>query len=239
VKNFLLIFLSLVAVGELITLGIINFQKSPQKTQQARTASSSSQTINPKPQEVAVLSASDYLASITTATPSGTQVGSITLTPTISISPKPTSTATPNIPASSTPSHTPSPSASPTVSPSPTPASSPSVSPSATPTATVIARITYSSQEINSFVDKFAGQYGVDANSIRHIALCESGFRADAVNGPYGGLFQFHSNTWLSWRKKMGEDGNADLRFNAEEAVQTAAYVLKNNSVGIWPNCKP
>ena len=35
----------------------------------------------------------------------------------------------------------------------------------------------------------------------------------------------------------MGEDKNNDLRFNAEEAVQTAAYVLSINQAYIWPNC--
>jgi len=37
----------------------------------------------------------------------------------------------------------------------------------------------------------------------------------------------------------MGEETDANLRFNAEEAVQTAAYVLKENKAYIWPNCLP
>ena len=37
----------------------------------------------------------------------------------------------------------------------------------------------------------------------------------------------------------MGEDPDISLRYNAEEAVQTAAYNLSINNAGIWPNCAP
>lgn len=89
------------------------------------------------------------------------------------------------------------------------------------------------------FIERFAGQYGVDPNVLRHVAVCESGFRADAINGPYAGLFQFNVNTWKNNRKLMGEDTNLDLRFNAEEATQTAAYLMSIGKRGIWPNCYP
>jgi len=29
------------------------------------------------------------------------------------------------------------------------------------------------------------------------------------------------------------------LRFNAEEAVQTAAFALSQGKTSIWPNCSP
>ena len=108
-----------------------------------------------------------------------------------------------------------------------------------TPTPTPIPQPEFSGEEIHKFIERFSAQYSCDPNVLRHIAVCESGFRADAVNGPYVGLFQFATVTWKSHRNLMGEDGNPDLRFNAEEAVQTAAYVVSQGKGYIWPNCYP
>lgn len=128
--------------------------------------------------------------------------------------------------------------------PSPTPTSSPS--PTATarqatpkPTATAVPVPTFTSEQINSFIERFAAQYGVDPNVLRHIALCESGFDPLAENVGYAGLYQFGSITWKNFRKQIGEDPSVDLRFNAEEAVQTAAYAFSQGKMGIWPNCAP
>jgi soluble lytic murein transglycosylase-like protein len=61
-----------------------------------------------------------------------------------------------------------------------------------------------------------------------------------ASHAGYGGLFQFGSITWKNIRKEIGEDPNPDLRFNAEEAVQTAAYAIsKGKKSSFWPNCYP
>jgi hypothetical protein len=96
-----------------------------------------------------------------------------------------------------------------------------------------------SSQEINGFIDLFAGQYGVNSNVLRHIAICESGFNPIATNGPYVGLYQFSAGTWNTYREKLGGNKNPDLRINAEEAVQTAAYIVSIGKSSIWPNCLP
>lgn len=130
-----------------------------------------------------------------------------------------------------TPSPSASPSPSPTVSPKPTPRETPSPSP--------VPQPTFSSSEIYEFTNRFAGQYGVDPNVIRAIAICESGFKPNAKYIKYVGLFQFDSVTWKNLRIKMGEDHNPDLRANAEEAVQTAAYAISIGKRGIWPNCNP
>lgn len=114
-----------------------------------------------------------------------------------------------------------------------------SPSPSLTPSPTPLAVVPYTSQQINELINRFGGQYGVDPNIIRHVALCESGFNPAARNLIYGGLFQFSSSTWISFRNLMGEDTNAELRFNAEEAVQTAAYAISKGKGHIWPNCYP
>lgn len=129
------------------------------------------------------------------------------------------------------PTLTPSPTATPTPSPSPTP--------TLIPTPTSIPMPKYTSAEINGFIDRFAGQYGVDPNVLRHIAVCESGFNSQAVNGPNAGLYQFTKNSWITNRKLIGEDPNPDLRFDAEEAVQTTAYLLSLGKYYMWPNCRP
>ncbi len=139
---------------------------------------------------------------------------------------------------------TPTPLASPTPSPSPSPTITPSPSPvpTATPTKTPKPLPTPSPippSEINALIDRFSAQYAVDANVMRHIAICESGFDPNAVNGTYVGLFQFGPVTWKNIRREIGEAADIYLRFSAEESAQTAAYALSQGKRGIWPNCAP
>lgn len=145
-------------------------------------------------------------------------------------------TATPtNMPLTPTP--TPTPTITATPSPSPMPTSSPT--PTLSPTPTAVPQPKFSDEQIHALINRFAGQYGVDVNILRHLAVCESGFREYAANGPYAGLFQFAPITWQNIRKEIGESSDPDLRFNAEEAVQTAAYALSQGKIGIWPGCRP
>jgi len=131
------------------------------------------------------------------------------------------------------------PSPSPTDSPTPEPTPTPTPVPTPKPTPTPVPQPTYSSQQINEFIDRFAAQYNVSPHILRHIALCESGFNPEALYVGYAGLYQFGPITWKNVRIKMGEDPDISLRYNAEEAVQTAAYNLSINNAGIWPNCAP
>ncbi len=136
-----------------------------------------------------------------------------------------------------TPSSSPEETYSPIPSLSPSPIKTPTPTPTKAPTP--VPQPTYSSQQINEFIVRFAAQYGVSPDILRYVALCESGFNSQAKNGGYSGLFQFNSTTWKNLRTKMGEDINVDLRTNAEEAVQTAAYAISIGDTGIWPNCYP
>lgn len=139
-----------------------------------------------------------------------------------------------------TSSLTPSPTPFPTESPTPTDSPSPSPTPIPTKTPTPVPTPSpASSEEINGFIDRFAGQYGVDPNVVRHLALCESGFRPNAVNGDYVGLFQFGPTTWKNIRAEIGEDTSINLRYSAEESTQTACYALSKGKSKIWPNCMP
>ncbi|KKU09658.1 MAG: hypothetical protein UX13_C0034G0005 [Candidatus Woesebacteria bacterium GW2011_GWB1_45_5] len=131
-----------------------------------------------------------------------------------------------------TPSPFPTESPSPTLTETPTPV--PTQTPKPIPTPTPIPPA-----EINALIDRFSGQYAVDPNVMRHIAICESGFNPNAVNGPYVGLFQFGPITWKNIREEIGEDTSINLRYSAEESAQTAAYALSKGKRGIFPNCAP
>ncbi|OGV94746.1 hypothetical protein A3A66_01970 [Microgenomates group bacterium RIFCSPLOWO2_01_FULL_46_13] len=83
----------------------------------------------------------------------------------------------------------------------------------------------------------YGREYRVKPETLRKIAYCESRYRPEAINGPYGGLFQFMVSTWQSNRRAMGLDPDPDLRFNPEEAVRTAAFKISRDGVGAWPVC--
>lgn len=132
------------------------------------------------------------------------------------------------------PVNTPEPTLTPSPTLKPTPTNIPT--PTLTPTPTILP---VSSEQINGFIEQYARVYSVDPNRLRHIAICESGFNPAAVNGPYAGLYQFMSKTWSSNRAFLGEDPDPGLRLKAEEAVQTAAYLLSTKGSAFWPNCQP
>lgn len=111
--------------------------------------------------------------------------------------------------------------------------------PTPTPSPTHVPQPVLSAQEIHKLMERFASQYGVDVNVLRHIAVCESGFNPSATNRNYAGLFQFNKTTWENNRRLMGEDPNVDLRYNAEESVQTASFIISKGKNYIWPNCYP
>jgi len=134
-----------------------------------------------------------------------------------------------------------SPTAIPTAAPTPTPR--PTLTPQPTkiprPTPTPFPVKTYTPQEIHGFIERYASQYNLDVNVLRHVAVCESGFNPLAVNGPYIGLYQFGPTAWKNNRAIMGEDSELNLRYDAEESVQTAAYLISIGRSNIWPNCFP
>lgn len=133
-----------------------------------------------------------------------------------------------------TPTPTPFPTDTPT--PTPTPIPTPTPSPLPTPTPTPLP-LPVNASDINALIDRYAGQYAVAADSLRHIAMCESGYNPAAVNGPYGGLYQFSASAWKTYRSMIGKDTDPALRFSAEESVRTAAFVVSIKSYSPWPSC--
>lgn len=91
--------------------------------------------------------------------------------------------------------------------------------------------------DTHGLIEKYGRDYGVSPELLKQIAACESGFRAEAINGPYGGMFQFLASTWASNRKAMGDNPDPDLRFNAEESIRTAAFKISRDGAGAWPVC--
>jgi len=128
--------------------------------------------------------------------------------------------------------NTPTPTPSPTPTPTPTNTPTPTPKPSPTPTP-----IPVTSQQLDEWFTNSANHYSVDRSLLWRIAVCESNLRPDAVNWIYAGLFQFSPNTWKANRAVMGLDSNPYLRFNAEESIRTAAFVLSTRGAGAWPNC--
>ncbi len=140
----------------------------------------------------------------------------------------PTETPTPT----PTPSPTPSPTAKPTTTPSPSPTSTPEPTSEPTPVPETIAP-----SDLEALFVRYAIEYGIDANLLKKIADCESHFNPGSANGPYGGMFQFTATSWINKRLEMGLDPNPDLRFGANESIQTAAYSISRYGAGMWPAC--
>ncbi len=138
--------------------------------------------------------------------------------------------------ASSTqsPKPSPSPALQRTLTPSPTLALTP------TPVTTVSAT---PAQPIASVYDalfeQWSTHFGVDIQLLKYIARCESRFNPASVGGIYGGLYQFSASTWKSTRNAMSHDPDPALRFDANEAIKTAAFKIANGGKSAWKNCLP
>lgn len=90
---------------------------------------------------------------------------------------------------------------------------------------------------LDAWFTTYANRYSIDRERLRRIAICESGLRATAVNGPYVGMYQFGPTTWKAVRARMNEDTSLDLRNNPEESIKTAAFKMSTDGNAAWPNC--
>ncbi|PIS08690.1 hypothetical protein COT75_05375 [Candidatus Beckwithbacteria bacterium CG10_big_fil_rev_8_21_14_0_10_34_10] len=85
--------------------------------------------------------------------------------------------------------------------------------------------------------EQYASQYSISPQVLIKIANCESHFNPNALNGPYGGMYQYQESTWVSTRKAMSENPDPNLRFNPEEAIKTTAFKISQGGIGAWPVC--
>ena len=130
----------------------------------------------------------------------------------------------------------------PTSTPSATPTSIPSATPTPTAGGTPVSPTDVTNntdEQLDIWFEQYANEYDVDSALLRSIAACESGYNATSYNVKYdyAGMFQFSAGAWTSARNRMGLDTNADLRFNAEEAIKTAAWKISHDGTGAWPSC--
>lgn len=165
-----------------------------------------------KPQSIQVLAQTIEVTPIPTATPIPTVESTFTPEPTST--PKPTPPITPK----------------PTVKPTPNSTSQAVVVPTATPDV-------WSPPHLENWFSQYAGQFGVDKNTLERIANCESHFNPNAKNGDYVGMFQFNTSTWRTYRNQLGLDPNPDLRTNAEESIKTGAFLISKRGTAPWPSC--
>ena len=130
---------------------------------------------------------------------------------------------------------TPTPTPTPTNTPSPTATPIPPT-PTETPTPTPIP-VVMAPANLEELFTKYSSEYSVDKELMKRIAYCESGLNPDTATNLYAGLYQFSESLWVSTRTLMGENSDPNLRFNAEESIRTAAFMISQNHLGIWPNC--
>ncbi len=132
------------------------------------------------------------------------------------------------------PTFTPTPTNTPT--PTPTPTNTPT--PTLTPTPTIYIPPP-APGEIDGYFKKYASEYSVDETLMRKIAACESGYNTTSHNTTYdyAGMYQFSRDTWTGTRNQMSDDPNPDLRFNAEQAIKTAAFKISRGGQNAWRNC--
>lgn len=151
-------------------------------------------------------------------------LGASTKKPPAQITPSPTPSPTPTAQPTPTPTSKPTP----TPRPSPTPIPSPTPSPKPTPVTGAM---------LDEWFGVYARKESINQELLRKIAYCESKFNQFAKNGDYAGLYQFSSQSWKTTRQAMNADSDTSLRFNAEEAIKTAAFRLATAGPAAWPNC--
>lgn len=166
---------------------------------------------------------------LSTHTPSPSPTSSPTPDPSLVLGKTEMSESAGQLEPSPDPTTTPQPTLQRTISPSKAPATK---APQPTATPDIAAP-----PHLEPVFDRYAAEYGVDKNLLKKVAKCESSFNAGAVNGPYAGMYQYSESRWIENRQIMGLDPNPELRFNADEAIKTAAFFMVRGGITMWPNC--
>jgi len=93
------------------------------------------------------------------------------------------------------------------------------------------------SANLDELFTKYSSEYSVDKELMKRIAYCESRLNPAAATSQYAGLYQFSESLWIQTRTLMGLNSDVNLRLNAEESIRTAAFMISQNHLYIWPNC--
>lgn len=83
------------------------------------------------------------------------------------------------------------------------------------------------------YADKYAAQYGIDANVFKKVMWCESSNNPYAIgdSGLARNVMQFHKSTFISYEKKLGIDLNYD---SYKDQIQLAAYMFSIGEQRQW-----
>jgi soluble lytic murein transglycosylase-like protein len=86
--------------------------------------------------------------------------------------------------------------------------------------------------EMRRLIDKYAALYDVPGPLIHRVVRRESGYRADARNGPYFGLMQIHPQTAATMGYRGPPSGllNADTNLRYAVKYLRGAWLLSNGS---------
>jgi hypothetical protein len=129
-----------------------------------------------------------------------------------------------------------------TITPTDTPTPTATPVPTITPTTTIIPSPTpypviIVPKDLEELFSKYSSEYSVDKELLIRIANCESSLNPNTVTKNYTGLFQFAEPIWIQTRNLMGRNPDTGLRLSAEESIRTAAYLIAQEHLGLWPNC--
>jgi len=86
----------------------------------------------------------------------------------------------------------------------------------------------------SGYVDKYAKQYGVDANILEKVMLCESNGNINVKRGDGGlarGVMQFHEGTFNRYSREVGEGLSYD---SYKDQIQVAAYMFSIGQARQW-----
>lgn len=154
--------------------------------------------------------------------------------------PEPTPRAAPDptpeaVAAPATAAPTPAPTVEPTLEPTPEPTlpPTPDPTPEPTPDPPDEPKDSYTRNEVKQAI-RDVWPDGSEDKAIS-VARCESGLNPNARNGPYLGLWQFHRDTWQTWRY----DGMSDDPRDHTPADQTRVALRLYSSRGWspWGGC--
>jgi Transglycosylase-like domain len=84
-------------------------------------------------------------------------------------------------------------------------------------------------------IDIQCANYGCNPGQLKRIMMCESTGNANAQNGIYTGLFQFHPQTFAAYSSRAGL-ANPNI-YNGFDQIATAAYMFANGQAAQW-ECK-
>ena len=103
------------------------------------------------------------------------------------------------------------------------------------PSRNIVRQPIIPTNEVQRLIVKWARHYGVNEQRVLRIAACESGYRANATNGQYKGVFQQGQTWWAARSARYGRAG-ASI-FNADANIQVSIAMMAQGGFGHW-ECK-